>query len=135
MDAGFGLGGHEVNIILPAGHDVGVQMVGDAGTGSAADVDPNIETVRVEGFFQQFRNLIDGVPEVLLFVVGEISQIGNFAVGNHEGVAGVVGETVEHGEDAFRTQEDEIGVVIAGLADGQEEFFPVFAYFLIGIVT
>src|SRR6185436_7809328 len=50
--AGPGDDGHEVGVPLPAGDDVDVQMLGDAGAGGLAEVDANVESIGFDEFRQ-----------------------------------------------------------------------------------
>ena len=46
-------GGHEIRIADPPRHDVHVDMIGNAGSGGAAQVHSNIEALRVVNFAQR----------------------------------------------------------------------------------
>ena len=51
-DAYVSDGGDEVDVAVPAGDDVGVEVVGDAGAGGFADVDAEVEALGVHGDLQ-----------------------------------------------------------------------------------
>src|ERR1700744_2332278 len=40
---------HEVDVAIPARNDVGVDVAGDAGAGDLADVDADVEALRIHG--------------------------------------------------------------------------------------
>jgi hypothetical protein len=46
---------HEIRITLPARHDMGVDMVGDTGTGNSTHVCPEIKSGRIERFLQNLN--------------------------------------------------------------------------------
>jgi len=46
--------GHEVGITVPAGDQVQMNMVGQAGAGAAADIDSNVVTMGMDGLVEDF---------------------------------------------------------------------------------
>jgi len=121
VDAGFGGGGHEVGVAGPAGDDVDVEVVGDAGSGAFPNVDSDIEAVGVEFRFEGGGDILDEGPEVGRFLGGEAIEVGDGAVGDDEGVPGVVGEAIEDGVAGLGAGEDTVGAVVLALAEPEEE--------------
>ena len=48
---GVGHYGHEVGIPVPAGHNVGVKVLVDTGSGDSPKVGPDVKAVRMQGLF------------------------------------------------------------------------------------
>ena len=126
MDAGFGGGGHEVGVAAPAGDEVDVEMLVDAGAGSGAEVDADVEAVGAEGGVDGGLEALEHSHHLEGFVVGEVLQPAGLAVGQDHEVAGVVGINIEQGEAALAAGEDEVGFVVGALRDAGEDVSLVF---------
>ena len=104
----FGDYGDEAGVSGPAGQDVHVQMMGDAGTGGAAEVEPEVEPVGmilgVEGVLAALRQL----EKLVQLRAGGVSQKWNVAVGYDQHVAGGVGEQIENDVAAIAAEEDQV---------------------------
>ena len=112
MDAGGADGGEEVSVVRPAGDDVDVEMAGNAGAGGSAEVEPDIETVRLHGLAKGVGHPVDEGPEIGGLLGGEGGEVVHLAVGADHEVAEVVGKTVEDGKGGLGAGEDEVSGVV-----------------------
>ena len=78
-DSGFGDGGHEVGVAVPAGKDVHVDVAGDSGSGAFSYVHAYIEAGGLVDFF-----------EVAFGLAGEFHQFGGGWLVDGREVGGVL---------------------------------------------
>ena len=124
VDAGVGGGGEEVDVAVPAGDEVPVEVLFDAGSGGGAEVEADVEAVGAEGGGEGRFEVFEGGEAFKEFVVGEVFEVGDDAVGEDESVAGVVGVAVQDGEAGFAAPDDAVCFVFGGggLGEAGEDF-------------
>ncbi len=115
-DAGACDGLHEVDIPVPAGDDVKVEVARDAGAGSPADVDADVEALSVTGLAEQSAAAFCGLHHIGASLRGEVRQGDDMGGWSHEQVAVGIGEPVEHQRGVGALVEDQ---AIGGLLVGQ----------------
>ena len=107
-DSGFGDGGHEVGVAVPAGKDVHVDVAGDSGSGAFSYVHAYIEAGGLVDFPQVAFGLACEFHELGRggFVYGR--EVGGVLIGDHHEVAAGVGEFVEDYEVILRAMDDQV---------------------------
>jgi hypothetical protein len=124
FDAGFGYYGHEVGIAGPAREDVEVEVAGDSGAGSAAEVHAEVEALRVINIFEGY---LDALGEDHHF--GEDFwiggwQVGSMLVGHDHDVAGGVRKRIKDDEIFDATKNDErLAIIIQGDRGAEDAAF------------
>jgi hypothetical protein len=112
QDPCFRQGGNEVRVSRPPGQDMHVQVVIDSGTGSPADVESEVETIRVILALQRrFTSLSHLEKSVELAFFGAAKR-WNVPVGNDQEVSDRIGEQVQDDKQCRPTKEDEIGLIL-----------------------
>jgi hypothetical protein len=98
---------HEVRVAVPSRHDVEVEMVEDAGAGRFAEIQPEVEPVRLvdggEGAFHALRER----HHLAQFLRLERAEFAGVAVRYDHDVPVVVGEFVENDERTPSPVDDE----------------------------
>ncbi len=110
-DAGFGDDGEEVGVAGPAWQGVHVEVAGNSGTGSLAEVEAHVDAVGLIDFAEDgveaLRPLDDFARGGWRLGVERVEMI----VGNDHGVAGGVGEGVEDNKAEWAAGDDADGAV------------------------
>jgi hypothetical protein len=70
-------------------------MSGDACTGGAAEVEAEVEAVRLIGRLHRYDAVVYRRPEASTLVAGQLLQLSHVTARHHEDVAGGVGIGVE----------------------------------------
>ena len=121
-DADVAEDGHEVDVAVPAGDDVGVDVAGDAGAGDFADVDADVEALRIHGTFEGVLAEHEEFHDFGALFGGAFGERGGVPVGGDEEVAVDIGIFVEHQEAVRGAGEDEVCVVLVwGFGGAAEE--------------
>jgi hypothetical protein len=94
QDAGFADGGEEVGVSGPAGKDVEVEMGGDAGTGSRADIQAGVDTVGTVDVLEAGFGEGGEFDEFGAFGGRESVESSGMPVRHHHQVAVIVGIAV-----------------------------------------
>ncbi len=110
-DADVGEDGHEVDVAVPAGDDVGVDMAGDSGAGDFTDVDADVEALGVHGAIEGVLAEDEEFHDFGAFLGAAFGEGGGVAVGGDEEVAVDVGVFVEHEEAVGGASENKICVI------------------------
>ena len=119
-DAGLADDGHEIGIARPAGHDVDVQVIGNARAGDFAEVDAHVKAIRLHHGGKRGHAAAGELPQVQQFLIGKAVQIRHFLVGNDHQMAAIVGITVQHGVAGAVARDHEIGNVIGRARNAAE---------------
>jgi hypothetical protein len=107
-DADVALDGHEIGVAVPAGDDVGVDVVWQACACAAADVEPDVEALGFDDGFEEFGGVGHELGEVLEVLLGEVFELAFVDGGGEEEVPAGIGESVEQDEGGFSSPEDVI---------------------------
>ena len=102
---------HEVGVAVPAGHDVPVEMSGEAGTGGLALVQPDIITLRAEHPIEDQRHPaqdLDRLDEVGPF---EFPQRPPMDARGHEQMPVIIRVTIEHDDRVGAAEHEEVVAV------------------------
>jgi hypothetical protein len=99
---------HEVGIAFPAGHHMDMEMVGNAGTGYAAEVQPDIETIAAKHALQSGRHPRNEIPEIMILLSGESLEIGCVPERHNHDVTGVVWIEVHDDIGMSRAMKDQV---------------------------
>ena len=86
---------HEVGVAVPARHQVHVQVIGDAGAGRTAEVEPDVHALRLVGLGERGLGQPRRPGDVDQLVVVQRAERRDVAARHHHQVAAVVGEQVE----------------------------------------
>ena len=111
-DADFAGDGHEVGVALPAGNNVKMEMSWQSGAGTAAQIEADVEALRIDGFGEGLLGSGDHLHQLEHFSVGEFLEVGFVGGGGNEEVAVGVGEAIQAGESEIGTPENEVFWVI-----------------------
>ncbi len=111
-DADIADDGHEIDIAVPAGDDVGVDMPGYAGTGDFADIDADVETLGVHGAVECSLAEDDEFHDFGSFLYCAFGEGWGVAVGGDQQMPVDVGVFIEHEHAMGGAGEDEVGIVI-----------------------
>ncbi len=120
--AGIGEHGHEIGVSDPPGHEVGVNVVFDSGSGSGSDIEAEIETVRVHEMFERLFAAGGQAHDLGHFFEDEGIEIADMPIGGDHEMPGIVGEVVEQDETMPAAGQDVIfSVSLGGFAFPAEE--------------
>ena len=89
---------HEVQVAAPAGHEVHVEVLGDARTRGGAEVDPDVHPLGVHRDAQGRRGGAHELEEVGVLGLGELAQVAGVPGGDHHHVRRREGVLVQHHE-------------------------------------
>lgn len=97
-DSGFGYDRHEIAVALPARHDVIVKVLGDTGARYPAQIETDVESIRLHDGGEDANAAPRHEHEIRQFGLVEVFKIGCFLVRNDHNVPSVVRETIEQYE-------------------------------------
>ena len=112
---------HEIGVAVPARDNVDVEMIGDARAGGAAEIDSDVESVRLHHLGQGILAAPGQFDQIAQLLLRQPVQIGRSGVRHDEQMSAIVGIAIEHGETSAFAHDDIIGDIIAGLGDALEK--------------
>jgi len=110
-DFRFGDDGHEVGVTVPAGDDVDVQVLVNARPRTAPQIQPDVESLRLEGFPQNLLGDLRDLHQLRQFLIAQPRQTGHMAVGHDHQMPVVVRESVQDDESAGEAGDDVVFAV------------------------
>ena len=106
--------GHEVGVACPAGHDVEVNVVDDAGARNPAEVPAEVVALRSVGLGESRDPALSKAVDLESLIVRKVGELADVPVGGDHQVAGGVRELVQEHEGALAAVDDEPLLVVAG---------------------
>ena len=118
-DLGFGDDGHEVGVAVPTGHDVLVDVVGDAGAGDLAGVDAEVEALRLEHLAQDAKRTLGQRRYGARGRRRQVLEVGEMRARRNHQVAVVVRVAIEQGERQLGARKHEELGIARGIRGGR----------------
>ncbi len=104
--------GHEVHVSIPAGNDMKMNMVLDAGTGDTAEIHPDIKSMRSHHLLDRpnaFRHQRHHLPTLRFSEIGKFTEM---PIGNDHEMSVIVRIKIHDDEAMLPAVKDEIFSVI-----------------------
>ena len=112
---------HEVRVAQPARDDVYMQVPQNAGARDLAEVEADVEPVRLHHARERILTAPRELHQVSEFLVGQPVQVRSLPVRHNQEMPSVVGISIEDSKARAIARNDVIGLVIVGLSDPGEE--------------
>lgn len=116
-DPGLGGNSHEVGVAVPTGHDMKMQMPGQARAGTSTEIQPHIEAMRIDSFLEGLLCFSQALQKSEHFIISQIVKIGFVSKRGNKQVAIGVRETVHTNQDEFVSPEHQVFRIFRGGAD------------------
>ena len=103
---------HEVRVARPAGHDVEVNMVDDAGARNSAEVPAEVVALRPVGLGESRDPALSKAVDLESLIVRKVGELADVPVGGDHQVAGGVRELVQQHKGVLAAMDDEPLLVV-----------------------
>jgi hypothetical protein len=112
----FGADGHEVMVIPPAGDNMKMKMIGNAGPGDLAQVKPDIEAIRGKMAAENGCGMGEHGKKRCPFFSGEFGDIGKVPFRRHQQMAVGIGKPVQQDHYHLVTEQEKMVPVLPFLS-------------------
>jgi hypothetical protein len=113
--------GDEIMIVVPAGNQVEMEVIGYPGPGGGADITADIEAMRKKAGIEYFCRLPDHTHQRRCFLGAEVNQTRNMPQRGYEEVPVAIREAIEKDNVFFVFKENELFFVVRKIALRFEE--------------